>query len=157
MAPANGWIYRRLKVRSREGFLVEQHGKQCMIRELFELPLAPFNSLGWATQAKLFVFRNLPVQCYIYIYCISIYLSIYLSILEDSGGESEGCGRIRGTRREGSNATLLCHERKVLLAESTEHKKTSTFILSSLDIWYAFSQGRGRSRIASFNSLYRGG
>ena len=41
--------------------------------------------------------------------------------LEDSGDESEGCGRIKGTRREGSNATLLCHERKVLLAESTEH------------------------------------
>ena len=41
--------------------------------------------------------------------------------LEDSGDESEGCGRIKRTRREGSNATLLCHERKVLLAESTEH------------------------------------
>ena len=40
--------------------------------------------------------------------------------LEDSGDEREGCGRIKGTRREGSNATLLCHERKVLLAESTE-------------------------------------
>ena len=43
--------------------------------------------------------------------------------LEDSGDESEGCGRIKGTRREGSNATLLCHERKVLLAESTKHLK----------------------------------
>ena len=44
-------------------------------------------------------------------------------LLENSEDESEGCGRIKGTRREGSNATLLCHELKVLLAESTEHKK----------------------------------
>ena len=51
-------------------------------------------------------------------------------------------------RREGSNARLLCHERKVLLAESTEHKKKTRL---------SFSQGRGRSRIASVNSLYRGG
>ena len=100
MAPANGWIYRRLKVRSREGFLVEQHGKQCMIRELFELPLAPFNSLGWATQAKLFVFRNLPVQCYIYIYCISIYLSIYL-YLRTVGAKAKG---VEGSEGRGGRA-----------------------------------------------------
>ena len=47
--------------------------------------------------------------------------------LEDSGDESQGCGRIKGTRREGSNATLLCHERKV--NTKTKHR-LSYFVFS---------------------------
>ena len=69
----------------------------------------PFKFIDVQSKVKLLLYKRANSLC-----CVQ-------KKLEDSGDESEGCGRIKGTRREGSNATLLCHERKMLLAQSTEH------------------------------------